>query len=130
MVKRVVVGVTARGYVDGRYIGEEKDNNRGGDDRGRPRRGKAGAGPAGGKRRAAGGDADNLGNTIGGKRRRSGQGKAQIPPALIPANVTLNDPTVYSLTWDNTEYSPTTASSRPARLDALARSRSPAGCRQ
>ena len=79
MVKRVVVGVTARGYVDGRYIGEEKDNNRGGDDRGRPRRGKAGAGPAGGKRRAAGGDADNLGNTIGGKRRRSGQGKAQIP---------------------------------------------------
>ena len=77
MVKRVVVGVTARGYVDGRYIGEEKDNNRGGDDRGRPRRGKAGAGPAGGKRRAGGGDADNLGNTIGGKRRRSGQGKAQ-----------------------------------------------------
>ena len=79
MVKRVVVGVTARGYVDGRYIGEEKDNNRGGDDRGRPRRGKAGAGPAGGKRRAAGGDADNLGNTIGGKRRRPGQGKAQTP---------------------------------------------------
>ena len=79
MVKRVVVGVTARGYVDGRYIGEEKDNIRGGDDRGRPRRGKAGVGPTGGKRRAAGGDADNLGNTIGGKRRRSGQGKAQTP---------------------------------------------------
>ncbi|MEO8384406.1 MAG: pseudouridine synthase [Betaproteobacteria bacterium] len=79
MVKRVVVGVTARGYVDGRYIGEEKDNIRGGDDRGRPRRGKAGAGPAGGKRRAAGGDADNLGNTIGGKRRRSGPGKPQTP---------------------------------------------------
>ena len=28
MVKRVVVGVTARGYVDGRYIGEEKEADR------------------------------------------------------------------------------------------------------
>ncbi len=77
MVKRVVVGVTARGYVDGRYIGEEKEAGRGGDDRGRARRGKAGAGPAGGKRRGAGSDADNVGNTIAGKRRRGGQGKSQ-----------------------------------------------------
>ena len=78
MVKRVVVGVTARGYVDGRYIGEEKDAARGGDDRGRTRRGKAGGGilPGGTKRRGANSDADNVGNTIGGKRRRSGQGKA------------------------------------------------------
>ena len=75
MVKRVVVGVTARGYVDGRYIGEEKDAARGSDDRGRARRGKPG-GPGAGKRRGAAGDADNLGNTIGGKRRRGGQGKA------------------------------------------------------
>lgn len=74
MVKRVVVGVTARGYVDGRYIGEEKDAARGGDDRGGARRGKPG-GPGAGKRRGAGGDADNLGNTIGGKRRRGGPGK-------------------------------------------------------
>ena len=74
MVKRVVVGVTARGYVDGRYIGEEKDAARGGDDRGGARRGKPG-GPGAGKRRGAGGDSDNLGNTIGGKRRRGGQGK-------------------------------------------------------
>lgn len=78
MVKRVVVGVTARGYVDGRYIGEEKEANRGGDDRdrGRTRRGKPGGGPAG-KRRGEGADADNVGNTIGGKRRRGGQGKVQ-----------------------------------------------------
>ena len=76
MVKRVVVGVTARGYVDGRYIGEEKDAARGSDDRdrGRARRGKPGG--VGGKRRGAGSDADNVGNTIGGKRRRGGQGKA------------------------------------------------------
>ena len=78
MVKRIVVGVTARGYVDGRYIGEEKDPR--GDDRGRGRtgRGKGAAGiiPTGGRRRGgAAVDADNLGNTIGGKRRRSGQGK-------------------------------------------------------
>ncbi len=79
MVKRIVVGVTARGYVDGRYIGEEKEEKRGGDDRGRTRRGKAGGGPAGGKRRGAGSDADNIGNTVGGKRRRGGQGKAQTP---------------------------------------------------
>ena len=78
MVKRVVVGVTARGYVDGRYIGEEKDATRGGDDRSRTRRGKAGGGilPGGTKRRGANSDADNVGNTIGGKRRRGGQGKA------------------------------------------------------
>ena len=76
MVKRVVVGVTARGYVDGRYIGEEKEAGRGSDDRGRARRGKASAG-AGGKRRGTGTDADNVGNTIAGKRRRGGQGKAQ-----------------------------------------------------
>ena len=79
MVKRVVVGVTARGYVDGRYIGEEKEANRGSDDRGRSRRGKAGGGvgPGGGKRRGAHADADNVGNSIGGKRRRGGQGKGQ-----------------------------------------------------
>ena len=81
MVKRVVVGVTARGYVDGRYIGEEKEAGRGSDDRdrGRVRRGKGGVGPAGGKRRGANSDADNVGNTIGGKRRRGGQGKAMTP---------------------------------------------------
>ena len=83
MVKRVVVGVAARGYVDGRYLGEEKETNRGSDDRdrGRTRRGKAGGGvlPGGGKRRGANVDADNVGNSIGGKRRRSGQSKAQTP---------------------------------------------------
>ena len=78
MVKRVVVGVAARGYVDGRYLGEEKETNRGSDDRTRARRGKAGGGvlPGGGKRRGSGSDADNIGNSIGGKRRRGGQGKS------------------------------------------------------
>ena len=87
MVKRVVVGVTARGYVDGRYIGEEKDADRTSDDRdrGRPRRGRAGGGvlPGGGKRRGANTDADNVGNTIGGKRRRGGQAKGP-PRAQTP----------------------------------------------
>ena len=76
MVKRVVVGVTARGYVDGRYIGEEKDAARGSDDRDRSRARRGKPGGVGGKRRGAGSDADNVGNTIGGKRRRGGQGKA------------------------------------------------------
>ncbi len=83
MVKRVVVGVAARGYVDGRYLGEEKETNRGAEDRdrSRARRGKAGGGglPGGGKRRGANVDADNVGNSIGGKRRRGGQSKAQTP---------------------------------------------------
>ena len=91
MVKRVVVtGLKARGYVDGRYVGEEKkEPNSGREDvlRGRStRRGKsggpmgagAGAGKRGKKRGAAQGQggavgADNFGNTIAGKRGRRGK---------------------------------------------------------
>jgi 23S rRNA pseudouridine2605 synthase len=91
MIKRVVVttGLKARGYVDGRYVGEDKKDP--GSERtdvlGRStkRRGKAGAGAGAGakgrgKKRgtnAGGQPADNLGNTLGGKRGRRGQGQGQ-----------------------------------------------------
>ena len=88
MVKRVVVtGLKARGYVDGRYVGEEKKEPNAREDvlRGRKRRGKSGAsmGPgAGGKRGGKRGQGhalagavgnDNIGNTVGGKRGRRGK---------------------------------------------------------
>ena len=88
MVKRVVVtGLKARGYVDGRYVGEEKKEPNAREDvlRGRKRRGKTGAsmGPgAGGKRGGKRGQGhalagavgnDNIGNTVGGKRGRRGK---------------------------------------------------------
>jgi len=61
MTKRVVVRVAARGYVDGRYIGEEKEVIEAIDPSGRGKRprGKAGA--------KSGVAADNRGNRIGGK---------------------------------------------------------------
>lgn len=84
MIKRIVVtGLKARGYVDGRYVGEEKKDPgaaRSEDILGRKRRGKAGAGPGAGKGRGkkrgaaqSGQLADNLGNTIGGKGGRRGK---------------------------------------------------------
>jgi 23S rRNA pseudouridine2605 synthase len=102
MIKRIVVtGLKARGYVDGRYVGEEKKEAGAGrdDDRGRgKRRGKAGVGfgagagaPKGrGKKRGAvqagqGGQfADNLGNTTGAKRGRRGkpQGRGAAGPVV------------------------------------------------
>ena len=94
MVKRVVVtGLKARGYVDGRYVGEEKKEPNAREDvlRGRKRRGKsggigvgagAGAGKRGGKRgptaNMAGGASDNFGNTVGGKRGRRGKSASQV----------------------------------------------------
>ena len=87
MIKRVVVtGLKARGYVDGRYVGEEKkepNSSRDEAPRGLKRRGKAGpagvgAGMGRGKKRgigAVGAGADNFGNTTGNKRGR--RGKAQ-----------------------------------------------------
>ena len=92
MVKRVVVtGLKARGYVDGRYVGEEKkEPNSSREDvlRGRTRRGKsggpmgagAGAGKRGKKRGPAQGGAvsgDNFGNTIAGKRGRRGKSQGR-----------------------------------------------------
>lgn len=82
MIKRVVVttGLRARGYVDGRYVGEEKKDARD-DPRGaRKVRGKAGAGAGGkgrGKKRGAG-VGDNFGNTVNTnakKRRPQGKGR-------------------------------------------------------
>ena len=99
MIKRVVISAPARGYVDGRFIGEEKEP-RDGAAGGRGRRGKsnanadsilgsvvgigkgrgAGKGAGGrtggrGKARGAegGGVADNIGNTTAKRRGRSGQ---------------------------------------------------------
>ncbi|MFN5543435.1 MAG: pseudouridine synthase [Betaproteobacteria bacterium] len=65
MTKRVVVRVAARGYVDGRYIGEEKEVIEAIDPSGR---GKRKRGKAGGKDGAA----DNRGNRIGGKGGKAG----------------------------------------------------------
>ena len=65
MTKRVVVRVAARGYVDGRYIGEEKEVIEAIDPSGR---GKRPRGKAGAKSGAA---ADNRGNRIGGKGAKS-----------------------------------------------------------
>ncbi len=94
MVKRIVVtGLKARGYVDGRYVGEEKkEPNARGEDvlRGRTRRGKsggpmgagAGVGKRGKKRGPAQGGAvggDNFGNTIAGKRGRRGKSQGRGP---------------------------------------------------
>jgi len=67
MIKRAVIRTPARGYVDGRYIGEEKEaDDSGGDNR----RGV-------GKRRGKGGGVvnDNIGNTT--KRRGGARGKAR-----------------------------------------------------
>ncbi|MBL8522671.1 MAG: rRNA pseudouridine synthase [Betaproteobacteria bacterium] len=87
MIKRIVVttGLKARGYVDGRYVGEDKKDPERTDVLGRgKRRGKSGAGAGAGakgrgkKRGAGAGQADNIGNTVGGKRGRRGQqGKGQ-----------------------------------------------------
>ena len=103
MVKRVVVtGLKARGYVDGRYVGEEKKEPNSAREeavRGRKRRGKSGgpmgAGAGAGRRGKKHGPAqghvpggvvgsDNFGNTVGGKRGRRGksQGRAKEGQAI------------------------------------------------
>lgn len=91
MIKRVVVttGLKARGYVDGRYVGEEKKDARD-DPRGaRKVRGKAGAGGKGrGKKRGAG-VGDNFGNTVnanGKKRRPQGKGRGAHAAPLGAGN--------------------------------------------
>ncbi len=88
VVRRSVILKPARGYVDGKYIGEVRESISGVDDTKRrgnkngnttKRTGKRGAGPAGGRRTSAGGNAntgnraDNFGNTIAPpKNKRSG----------------------------------------------------------
>ena len=100
MIKRVVVtGLKARGYVDGRYVGEEKkepNSSRDETPRGRKRRGKAGPAGAGagrGKKRGAGiaqagAGADNFGNTTGNKRGRRGksQGRGAKDGQVMPGS--------------------------------------------
>ena len=89
MIKRIVVtGLKARGYVDGRYVGEEKKESAGGrdDPRGGKRRGKAGTGKGQGrgqgkgfaKKRDAGQSiltGEPVGNSLGNKRGRRGKGR-------------------------------------------------------
>ncbi len=112
MVKRVIVtGLKARGYVDGRYVGEEKkeaSSSREEAVRGRKRRGKsggmsasagvgAGAGRRGKKRGTAQGHAqghlqggmaggDNIGNTLGGKRGRRGKSQGRASGETLVGN--------------------------------------------
>ena len=88
MIKKVIVttGLKARGYVDGRYVGEEKPENRRGDrtEFGKKRRGKPAAGAKKRGRKQGGAAGDNIGNqlpgaagTPGAKRGRRGRGKGQ-----------------------------------------------------
>lgn len=77
MIKRAVIRAPARGYVDGRFIGEEKESP---DALGKTR-GKGGAG----RRGKAHGDSvlsgDNIGNTTAKRRTRgaAGGGKGRTP---------------------------------------------------
>ncbi len=71
MTKRVVVRVAARGYVDGRYIGEEKEVIEAVDPSGR---GKRGRGKASTKNDNAGND--NRGNRVAGRGGKRGEGRA------------------------------------------------------
>ena len=79
MIKRAVIRAPARGYVDGRFIGEEKESS---DALGKTR-GKGGAG----RRGKAQGDSvlsgDNIGNTTAKRRTRgaAGSGKGRTPGA-------------------------------------------------
>jgi 23S rRNA pseudouridine2605 synthase len=78
VTKRVIVttGLKARGYVDGRYVGEEKPDHRRGEYAGKKRRGKAVDGNRkrarkGGQKGAVQGRAaqDDLGNVLPGAKR-------------------------------------------------------------
>jgi 23S rRNA pseudouridine2605 synthase len=66
MNKKVVVRVAARGYVDGRYIGEEKEVIESVDPSGRGKRGRKPAGSTGrgGKSRGASTGGDDRGNRV------------------------------------------------------------------
>ncbi len=80
MIRRAVILAPARGYVDGKYIGEEKEANDSVADsrRGAGRRGK----PADGRRGKGGGDGNVDGNTTRApKRGRSAGATGTRPPA-------------------------------------------------
>ena len=99
MIKRIVVtGLKARGYVDGRYVGEEKKEAGSAREdvlRGRKRRGKpAGAGPGlprGKKRGAVGAGADNFGNTTATKRGRRGKTQGRKDGQAVVGAVTTGN---------------------------------------
>lgn len=74
MIKRAVIRAPARGYVDGRFIGEEKESAdalNGGHGKGR---GKSGAGRRGKANADSVLSGDNIGNTTAKRRTRGGAG--------------------------------------------------------
>jgi 23S rRNA pseudouridine2605 synthase len=81
MIKRAVIRAPARGYVDGRFIGEEKEPTDSGTNSRGKGRGKAGAG----RRGKAHGDSvlsgDNIGNTTAKRRTRGGAGSGKTRTA-------------------------------------------------
>ena len=102
MIKRIVVtGLKARGYVDGRYVGEEKKEAGAGREAvlpGRKRRGKpavTGPGTGRGKKRGAGlpgTGADNFGNTPAKRGRRGKpQGRAKDGQAIAGSVAALGN---------------------------------------
>ncbi len=73
MTKRVVVRVAARGYVDGRYIGEEKEVIEAVDPSGRGKRGRSKPSNRTAKNDNIGNSADNRGNRVGGRGKKRGE---------------------------------------------------------
>jgi 16S rRNA U516 pseudouridylate synthase RsuA-like enzyme len=80
MIKRAVIRAPARGYVDGRFIGEEKEpSDSSSNSRGKGR-GKAGAGRRG-KATDSVLSGDNIGNTTAKRRTRGGVGSGKARAA-------------------------------------------------
>jgi 16S rRNA U516 pseudouridylate synthase RsuA-like enzyme len=81
MIKRAVIRAPARGYVDGRFIGEEKEpSDTGANSRGKGR-GKAGAGRRGKVHTDSVLSGDNIGNTTAKRRSRGGVGSGKARTA-------------------------------------------------
>jgi 16S rRNA U516 pseudouridylate synthase RsuA-like enzyme len=81
MIKRAVIRAPARGYVDGRFIGEEKEpSDAGANSRGKGR-GKAGAGRRGKVHTDSVLSGDNIGNTTAKRRSRGGVGSGKARTA-------------------------------------------------
>ena len=70
MSKKVVVRVAARGYVDGRYIGEEKEVIEAVDPSGRGKKSRGKSSSKNNKNDNIGNSADNRGNRVGGRGKR------------------------------------------------------------
>ncbi len=80
MIKRAVIRAPARGYVDGRFIGEEKEPSDSSSNARGKGRGKAGAGRRG-KATDSVLSGDNIGNTTAKRRSRGGVGSGKTRAA-------------------------------------------------